>query len=238
MANYCKNYWRERSATYEKVGWVKNNELLSVLLGFLPDYCQTILDLGVGTGAFANIVSKNSYKVYGLDISLDMMTNVSDEVLKIQGDVQFLPFRANSIDCVVMRNVLHYIQDKERTTREIYDVVKNDGYFLFSQVVPFSDEISSEYDWLIGRNIHYPTINEVKSLYSIFNIEDITEIVLPSQSILNWLNNTKKSKKEKEEVLQRHHDTSKRYKSLVNYRENEKDIFVDMKHVSMKMKKF
>ena len=212
--------------------------MLNVLLNSLPNHCQSILDLGIGTGIFANIVSKNGITVYGLDISIDMMKKVSSEVLRVQGDVNLLPFKSNSIECGIMRNALHYIKDKKQATKEIYDIIRKGGYFLFSQVIPFEDEISSEYDWLIGRNIHYPTMNEIKSLFSIFNIENIAEIVLLSQSVLNWLNNTKKNKKGKEEVLQRHRDTSKRYKSLVNYRENEKDIFVDIKHISMKMKKF
>ena len=66
---------------------------------------------------------------------------------------------------------------------------------------------------------------------------DIQEVVLPSQSIISWLNITTKTKAEKDTIIKRHLETSDRYKRLVNYTNTGDDILVDIKHVCMKMEK-
>ena len=48
---------------------------------------------------------------------------------------------------------------------------------------------------------------------------------------MNWLNNTCNKESEKNEILQRHRDTSDRYKSLAQYEETSGDIIVNIKHM-------
>ncbi|HJM48190.1 MAG TPA: hypothetical protein QGH56_10280, partial [Candidatus Marinimicrobia bacterium] len=114
---------------------------------------------------------------------------------------------------------------------EIYRCLKPNGCFLFSQVVPPEDSISQEYDWLVGRNIHYPTHSEIINWMKIFQIIIENQFILESQSIINWLNNTCSEKKEKDEIVNRHIKTSETYKNLVNYSTLNDDIFVDIKHL-------
>ena len=130
-----------------------------------------------------------------------------------------------------MRNVIHYIDHPKKVFSEINRCLKLGGYFLFSQVVPPEDSISEEYDWLVGRNIHYPTQTENINWMKKFHILSIKEYILSGQSIMNWLNNTCNDKKEKNEIINRHIETSDLYKSLVNYFNLNDDIFVDIKHL-------
>ena len=234
---YNQRYWKNRSEKYEQANWVKNKTLLSVLYNYLPRQTRSLIDLGIGTGAIANMVLDKVEQVYGLDISSDMMKGVSHQVVRIQGNIHHLPFKPNTFECVVMRNVLHYLQDKETVIESIYHIIELKGMFIFSQVIPFVDDISKEYDWLIGRNIHYPTLSEIKNLNKAFRIVDIQEVVLPSQSIISWLNITTKTKAEKDTIIKRHLETSDHYKRLVNYTNTGDDILVDIKHVCMKMEK-
>ena len=92
------------------------------------------------------------------------------------------------------------------------------------------DFITEEYDFLIGRNIHYPTQEEITGWMKDLHIKATDHYILSSQSILNWLNNTCNNEKEKEEIINRHHETSDLYKSLVNFSASNNDIFVDVKH--------
>jgi hypothetical protein len=48
---------------------------------------------------------------------------------------------------------------------------------------------------------------------------------------MNWLNNTCNEQKEKDEIINRHIETSGTYKTLVNYSTLNNDIFVDIKHL-------
>jgi len=114
---------------------------------------------------------------------------------------------------------------------EIYRCLKPGGYFLFSQVVPPDDSISEEYDWLVGRDIHYPTQEEIIQLFSKLSIVGQNNYILKKQSIIDWLNNTCNDESEREEILDRHRRTSKIYKSLVNFEETENDILVNIKHI-------
>ena len=114
---------------------------------------------------------------------------------------------------------------------EIDRCLKTGGYFLFSRVVPPDESMSEEYDWLVGRDIHYPIQTEILDWITEFHIKDIHHYILASQSIMNWLNNTCNDEREKEKIIERHLKTSKRYKYLVNFSTPKNDILVDIKHL-------
>ena len=193
---------------------------------------KKILEVGIGTGALGKIISDRIGPLIGIDISKEMISNIDHPNIEaILADVKSLPFNSETFDLIYMRNVLHYIDEPEKGFSEIYRCMKSNAYFLFSQVVSPDDSISEEYDWLVGRNIHYPTQKEIIDMFKEFSIIKRLEYVLEKQSIMNWLNNTCNEESEKNEILQRHRDTSDHYKSLAQYEETSKDIFVNIKHM-------
>jgi ubiquinone/menaquinone biosynthesis C-methylase UbiE len=191
----------------------------------------------MGTGALAYHLDDQVETIYGMDLSRAMMEKAPKEISKIQGNLLNIPIFDSSIPCVVLRNVIHYIEDKQSAVREVFRILEPEGTLIFSQVVPFDEEISPEYDWLIGRQLHYPTVSELKHLLQSFRIETEKEVVISAQSILNWLNHTTQTETEKLETLERHRQTSNHYKQLVNYYEKDNDIFVDIKHICLKLRK-
>ena len=129
-----------------------------------------------------------------------------------------------------MRNVIHYIDNQEKAFSQIYRCLKPAGYFLFSQVVPPDDSISEEYDWLIGRNIHYPTQEELTKFFVKFSIMEQNNYILKKQSIMNWINNTCNDESDRQKTINRHRITSNAYKALANFVETENDILVNINH--------
>ena len=232
MNNYKEKYWARRAVQYNKISWVKNKDFINAFLGMLPEQIfNSILEVGVGTGAVAEKVAENIGPLIGIDISKEMISNINHpNITAMVGDVHKLEFENNTFDLIYMRNVIHYIDNPDLALSEIYRCLKPEGYFLFSQVIPPEDSISEEYDWLIGRNIHYPTQTEITGWMKKINIKDVSYYILASQSIMNWLNNTCNDEREKEEIIDRHLKTSKRYKSLVNFSTSNNDILVDIKH--------
>ena len=212
---------------------MKNEEFLDTYLNMLPEKVfKKILKVGIGTGALGKIISDRIGPLIGIDISKEMISNIDHPNIEaILADVKSLPFNSETFDLIYMRNVLHYIDEPEKGFSEIYRCMKSNAYFLFSQVVSPDDSISEEYDWLVGRNIHYPTQKEIIDMFKEFSIIKRLEYVLEKQSIMNWLNNTCNEESEKNEILQRHRDTSDHYKSLAQYEETSKDIFVNIKHM-------
>ena len=233
MKKYSKKYWAKRAEKYDRTNWVQNEGFIDVFTSMLPeDNFKKILEVGIGTGAVAKIISKRIGPLTGIDISEEMISNINHpDIELILADVQALPFDPETFDLIYMRNVLHYIDQPEKGFSEIYRCMKPKAYFLFSQVVSPDDSISEEYDWLVGRNIHYPTQKEIIDMFKDFSIIKRLEFILEKQSITNWLNNTCNDKARKIEIVQRHRDTSDHYKSLVQYEESSGDIFVNIKHM-------
>jgi len=227
-----KDYWSFRSKYYDKTNWVRDLSFLNSLLSLLPhNSYKSVLDVGVGTGVVAEALISKSRRIFGIDISEEMMKNLDKRISKIVADAHFLPFKENIFDLIVMRNVLHYLNDPKAVFAEIKRCLFRGGGFLFAMVIPFEDEISEEYDWLIGRDIHYPTKSEILLLFKSFKILRVKEFILKSQSIMNWLNNTVNNEDKKKEIFQRHLNASDLYKRLVSFVTKDGDIFVDIKHL-------
>ncbi|MBC8346019.1 MAG: class I SAM-dependent methyltransferase [Candidatus Marinimicrobia bacterium] len=232
MKGYSENYWAKRAGQYNKTNWVKNEDFIDSFLNMLPrNNFETILEVGIGTGAVANKVSERIGPLTGIDISKEMIAKIKHpDITPIVANAHDLPFEDASFELIYMRNVIHYIDDPVLAFSEIYRCLKPNGCFLFSQVVPPEDSISEEYDWLIGRNIHYPTQGEIVQLFSKYLSVDSGHFILKNQSIMNWLNNTCRDESQKQEAIDRHKNTSDSYQKLANFIENDNDILVDIKH--------
>ena len=232
MKGYSENYWAKRAKQYNKTNWVKNENFMVRFLGMLPDKkYEPILEVGIGTGAVAEKVCEKIGPLTGIDISKEMISQIDHpEITPILGNAHCLPFDDSYFKLILMRNVIHYIDDPELAFSEIYRCLMPNGYFLFSQVVSPDDSISEEYDRLVGRNIHYPTQGEIIQLFSIYRSVTQDNFILKNQSIINWINNTCNDKSQKKHTIDRHRQTSDTYKRLSNFSETANDMFVDIKH--------
>lgn len=95
------------------------------LSSFLSKHQQsTVLNIG----SLSKDLSKLHPRIINLDIS-------EYENIDVVGDAHCLPFRDNSIDIVLLKNVLEHIREPETALREIYRVLKPQG-FLYAKV-PF-----------------------------------------------------------------------------------------------------
>jgi len=232
MKGYSENYWAKRAKQYNKTNWVKNENFMVRFLGMLPDKkYEPILEVGIGTGAVAEKVCEKIGPLTGIDISKEMISQIDHpEITPILGNAHCLPFDDSYFKLILMRNVIHYIDDPELAFSEIYRCLMPNGYFLFSQVVSPDDSISEEYDRLVGRNIHYPTQGEIIQLFSKYRSVTQDNFILKNQSIINWINNTCNDESQKKHTIDRHRQTSDTYKRLSNFSETANDMFVDIKH--------
>lgn len=95
----------------------------------------TILDLCTGTGDLAEI-SKNIYpqsKVIGVDFSQNMLEiarKKHPEIEFLEADCTQLPFADGSFDLCIISFGLRNIENMEKALKEIYRVLKKDGYFI------------------------------------------------------------------------------------------------------------
>ena len=82
--------------------------------------CETILDIGTGTGRFAQFFEESGFSVVGVDVSTPMMIQARAKGVRnlVQADAQHLPFRDHSFDASVMIHVLHLVSDWVKTINE------------------------------------------------------------------------------------------------------------------------
>jgi len=112
-----------------------------------------VLEIGCGSGAFTPYVARalgEKGNVYALDIQPGMLAQLKRKLLKpefrdvknvkpILGNAHQLPFADNSLDLVYMVTVLQEIPDKKKALSEVKRVLKPDGTFAVTELLPDPD---------------------------------------------------------------------------------------------------
>lgn len=123
---------------------------------------EVVLDLGCGAGLDLYFYAKNvgeKGKVYGLDISEDMVSKAKQNMQLVEinnveisvGESDNLSFNGNFFDVVASNGIYNLSPDKEAVMKEVYRVLKPGGRTVFCEIVlkePLSeDERKSHSDW-------------------------------------------------------------------------------------------
>lgn len=105
----------DRIALLEPVNWDHNSHYHNFLLKQLPPYCESILEIGCGTGAFSRLLSKRSDKVVAIDLSAKMIeiakqqsshcTNIDFQV----ADILKWEFPIEQFDTIVSIATVHHL---------------------------------------------------------------------------------------------------------------------------------
>ncbi len=101
-----------------------------------------ILDMASGTGNFTLEIIKKfpSAKVYSLEYNIDFLLyqykkiQKCDNFILVNGDAQNTNFFNNTFDLVSLIHALNYIPDQSRTLRNIYNILRPNGYFVIADI--------------------------------------------------------------------------------------------------------
>ena len=114
---------------------------------FRRDKVQSVVDLGCGTGTLTCLLSGEGYRVTGVDLSEDMLSQAMDKVLELDEDNRPLlvcqPMEAlrlpETVDAVVCSlDCLNYLTsrtDLKRTCKAVARALRPGGLFLFD-IIP------------------------------------------------------------------------------------------------------
>jgi len=103
---------------------------------------KVILDMGCGFGfSCVEFRKKGAAKVVGIDISEKMVSaasrqNTDDKLQFVKLDIDKIDELGITFDFVYSSMTMHYIVDFEKVVKKVYDVLSDDGIFLFSQEHP------------------------------------------------------------------------------------------------------
>jgi ubiquinone/menaquinone biosynthesis C-methylase UbiE len=91
------------------------------------------LDVGTGSGLFAEEFSKRGLQVAAIDLNKEMITAVKNLLPDIdvrEGRAENIPFKDNEFDLVFMGLVLHEVDDFSQTIKELYRVSQKEVSIL------------------------------------------------------------------------------------------------------------
>ena len=118
------------ASIYDATRWSGfSPEIMKKLLDTMKETfasCRTILDVGTGTGRFAQYLTDSGFNVLGIDVSLAMMAKAREKRLRnlVQADAHHLPFEDKAFDGAVMIHVLHLVRDWVQVVGEIGRVTR------------------------------------------------------------------------------------------------------------------
>ena len=129
-----------------------------------------VLDVGTGSGLFAEAFEKNGLKVAGIDISDEMIQAVKDFVEKgefLTAPVELIPYPNHFFDLVFLGHILHEADDQLKAIQEAKRVAKLRIAIL---EWPYIEEESGP---PLGHRISPEKISELAHKAGLINVETI-----------------------------------------------------------------
>lgn len=146
------------------------------------DKDSTILDLGAGSGRTYSYFKEKGYKYISLDFSQKMQeyayllhgnfSYINDDMVNLKDY-----FSSNSIDAIFAVYSLFHLpnNDLKNLFANVYDVLKDNGIFLFTYQVGLGEEMTDEpYLEDKGKNVvymNYQTDEEIKNYLEQFSFK-------------------------------------------------------------------
>lgn len=172
--------WEE---TYLNLTWLVANpkKFKKVLKSWNLNKDSRILDLCCGNGGCFQVFSNTGYnKVFGLDISSNLLSRVESSVPLIRGNVFQCPIKDNVIDVVFMNKALHHFLDFTSLLSEIKRVLKPNGLFCF--VEPRSTWFRSLY--------HAVFLSPFVDIYPPLKRYKYASLIAEAETYFPWLRNS------------------------------------------------
>lgn len=187
-----KKFWNEHS--YDAPTYIEEKNLLTKH-GIITDNLK-LLDIGGGANSIVDILPGERHSIDPLmDFYLNKY-NLQNNVDRIKGIGEDLPFKNDSLDIIFCLNALDHAKDPSKVLGEINRCLKKDGIFfmtlncyspVIAWVLRFSEKIGA-------GDICHPqcfTIDEIKNILASYKFKSIDEQWDPlfEQTVKDYLNN-------------------------------------------------
>ncbi len=118
------------ASIYDATRWAGvSPEIIERLLNTMRERfagCRIILDIGTGTGRFAEYFNNSGLMIIGVDVSVPMMLQARQRGVRnlVRADAHYLPFRDQAFDASMMIHLLHLVRDWVQVIREVGRVTR------------------------------------------------------------------------------------------------------------------
>ena len=134
---------KKKSTHYEEFANSIIKKIYPYLIEDLKNYYndsfdkKTVLEIGTGPGHIIEELLKEKFsRVIGIDISLDMLLRAKKRNIKhknlllINAKAEKIPLKDSSIDIIISRGSVFFWKDLEAAFKEIYRILKPNGFLL------------------------------------------------------------------------------------------------------------
>ncbi len=133
--------WRLRTETFN-VAKVNHHMRFSIITSLLRKigYMRDGIDIGTGTGVWAEVLAEYCDRVVGIDFAEENIKiatlnatdrNFNDRISYVLGDAQDLEgFNSNAFDVATHISVLQHLPDHKEALRRVNDILKDNGYLI------------------------------------------------------------------------------------------------------------
>jgi SAM-dependent methyltransferase len=158
-------------------------DLYRLIASVEPSIALNVLDVGCATGGFLEYLHKQGFKhLYGIEIIEDYVKlhcNVE------QGSAESIPFEDNTIDLLVLDQVLEHLVDPVKAFREAKRVLVDDGLLCIGvpDAARYNETYFFDFYWfLLREHIHHFDIEHLKLLAEGFELVAMSKIETPLMS--------------------------------------------------------
>lgn len=108
---------------------------------------MTVVDIGAGDGYLSIGIAKYVNKVIALDISTEMLktlkknaeTSGIKNIEALEADCLDIPIKGSKVDMVCSSMFLHHIEEPEAAIKEMYRILKPEGYVFLADFTKHDD---------------------------------------------------------------------------------------------------
>ena len=173
-SEYLEHKYAADNASYMYLRRDKARELIVKHLA--PKFSEHfyILDSGCGPGILLQVLDAYRINYWRVDISMEMLKLASQasrpgssslvQRQLLNGDVERVPFPADSFDAAASLGVIEYLDNDDRLLAEMARVIRPDGYLLIAITNKYSYNLALEkpLGWLRKKRLSAAILNYVK----------------------------------------------------------------------------
>lgn len=130
-----KNYWDDDNISPNQLEWDNIHQYHFKMIPPPPTTQSKCLDIGTGSGLLTKHIEDNGYEVTGIECdekAVEIARAKGLNVLKINAEEDKFPFPVHYFDVITCFEVIEHIKNPSNLLREVYRVLKDDGYFIIS----------------------------------------------------------------------------------------------------------
>lgn len=193
--NKVEQHFAHSAKTYSQGAQLQHLVAQSLLNKLPKSPVDNTLDLGCGPGLFTHALQAGTKTLVSLDLSNEMLRQVSDTPIKVQANSHALPFQSNSFDLVFSSLMIQWC-DFEQVINQVHSVLKPGGTAFISTLIKGS-LYELEQAWAsVDDDEHIHQYLTMESLISSANKGDWQSVEIEQQTQTLWFDQVKSLAKE------------------------------------------